>query len=188
MFRPLRNRARAARAQAASPLSAGQIEVLAKANDLVKNGQSGQAAPLFAELARELENTQHPRAAANLHAQAAHAFANANDAQGSLLHARAALTLFIQNRMLVRAPTFYNNIIRKLSNKGLQAAADTLKNEFGGQIGKLPTPRQGTGPSPAAQPGKLPGSCPKCGAPVHGSASVGEELECDYCGTAIRAE
>ena len=111
MFRPLRNRA-----QGTSPLSASQIEVLAKANDLVKNGRSGQAAPLFAELARELENTQHPRAAANLHAQAAHAFANNNDAQDSLLHARAALTLFIQNRMVMRAPVFYNNITRKLNN------------------------------------------------------------------------
>ena len=183
MFRPLRNRA-----QGINPLSASQIEVLAKANDLVKNGQSGQAAPLFAELAREMENTQHPRMAANLHAQAAHAFANNNDAQGSLLHARAALSAFIQNRMVMRTPKFYANITRKLSSNGMQAAADTLQTEFGGQIGQLPVARQVAAAGPAAKPGRLPSNCPKCGAPVHGSASVGDELECDYCGTAISAE
>lgn len=183
MFRPLRNQARGV-----NPLSASQIEVLAKANDLVKNGQSGQAAPLFAELAKEMESSQHPRMAANLHAQAAHACANNNDPQGSLLQARAALTLFIQNRMVMRLPVFYNNITRKLSNKGMQQAADALQKEFGGQIGKLPAQAPAQASGARAQPGRLPSNCPKCGAPVHGSASVDEELECDYCGTAIRAE
>ena len=71
----------------------------------------------------------------------------------------------------------------------MQPAAEALQKEFGGQIGKLPAPQQAAGPDrSAAQPGKLPSNCPKCGAPVHGSASMGDELECDYCGTALRAE
>ena len=48
-------------------LSASQIEVLAKANQLVSNNNSTDAAPLYAELARELDGNR-PRAAANLHA------------------------------------------------------------------------------------------------------------------------
>ena len=180
MFRPLRNLARRN-----NPLNASQIEVLARANELVRNGQSAQAAPLFVELAREMEASQHPRMAANLHAQAAHTYANNSDGQGALTHARAALTLFIQYQMVQRAPIFYGNITRKLSAKGLQPAADALQKEFGGRIGTFPAP---VASGPARRPGRLPANCPKCGAPVHGSVSAGEEMECDYCGTGIRAD
>ena len=53
--------------------------------------------PLFANLATEMETILHPRRAANLHAQAAHAYADSQNEQAALNQARLALNLFIQN-------------------------------------------------------------------------------------------
>ena len=49
-------------------LSASQIEVLTRANHLVAGNNPSDAAPLFAELGRELD-VSRPRRAANLHAR-----------------------------------------------------------------------------------------------------------------------
>ncbi|MFZ1040693.1 MAG: hypothetical protein WCA79_20945 [Anaerolineales bacterium] len=165
-------------------LSASQIEVLAKANQMVANGNSAGAAPFYAELARELD-VPHPRRAANLHARAAHAYADAGNEQLALAQARAALTMFIQYRMLNRTPVFFTNITRKFNNKGMKNSASALQNEFGNRVGPMP-------PQPApgsAKRGILPTNCPKCGAPVHGDEATWIDnltAECDYCGAAIR--
>ncbi len=103
-------------------LSAAQIEVLAKANQLAANNNSADAAPLYAELARELD-VPRPRRAANLHARAAHAYADAGNEQLALAQARAALTMFIQYRMINRTPVFFANITRKFNNKGMKNSA-----------------------------------------------------------------
>ena len=100
-------------------LSASQIEVLAKANQLAANNNSADAAPLYTELARELDAT-HPRRAANLHARAAHSYADAGNEQLALAQARAGLTMFIQYRMINRTPVFFANITRKFNNKGMK--------------------------------------------------------------------
>ena len=165
-------------------LSASQIEVLAKANQLVANNNSADAAPLYAELARELDGNR-PRAAANLHARAAHAYADSGNEQLALTQARAALTLFIQYRMINRTPVFFANITRKFNNKGMKNSASALQNEFGNRVGSVPPqPAQGS-----LKRGVLPTNCPKCGAPIHGDeANWIDNLtaECDYCGASIR--
>jgi hypothetical protein len=180
MFRPFRPSAQNA------PLNAPQIEVLAKANQLVQVGKPGEAAPLFAQLARDLDST-HPRRAAILHASAAHTYADSADPNLALTQARAALTMFTQYKMMLRAPRFYSNILRKFNDKGMKDAANAIQNEFGGQIGSLPAQ------APAmkqAKRGSLPTNCPKCGAPVHSADAswIDEQTaECDYCGSSIRA-
>jgi hypothetical protein len=165
-------------------LSASQIEVLAKANQLAVNNNSADAAPLYAELARELD-VPHPRRGANLHARSAHAYADAGNEQLALVQARAALTMFIQYRMINRTPVFFANITRKFNNKGMKNSTTALQNEFGNRVGQMP-------PQPApgsAKRGVLPTNCPKCGAPVHGDETTWIDnltAECDYCGAAIR--
>jgi hypothetical protein len=56
-----------------------EMAQLQNANRLMASGQPEKAAPIFLQLARELQTTQHPRKAANLHAQASHAFADARE-------------------------------------------------------------------------------------------------------------
>jgi hypothetical protein len=165
-------------------LSASQIEVLAKANQLAAANNPAEAAPLYAELARELD-VPRPRRAANLHSRAAHAYADAGNEQLALAQARAALTMFIQYRMINRTPVFFANITRKFNNKGMKNSAAALQNEFGNRVGPLPP-----APAPGAAPhGLLPTNCPKCGGPVHGDEANwidNQTAECDYCGAAIR--
>lgn len=180
MFRRLRNNA-----VNASPLGPAQMQALNQANQLLVNGQPVLAAPIFAQLAGNMETSNHPRRAANLHAQAAHAFADANEEQAALTQARRALTLFIQYQMVRRTPVFYANITHKFTNKGMKTSADALAKEFGATVGSLPVPAPA-----AASHGVLPTNCPKCGAPIHSSDANwvdANTAECDYCGASIRA-
>ena len=181
MFRRMRNPA-----LNADPLNPAQLQLLSQANQFLAGAQPGQAAPLYARLAGAMETSKHPRRAANLHAQAAHAYADNNAEQSALAHARSALNLFIQYQMVRRTPVFYANITRKLNAHGMKTAADALAQEFGGKVGALPA-----APAAPAQHGRLPTNCPKCGAPLHASDATwvdADTAECDYCGVSIRAE
>ncbi|HUI88765.1 MAG TPA: hypothetical protein VLX61_08555 [Anaerolineales bacterium] len=165
-------------------LSASQIEVLARANQMVATNNPAGAAPLYTELARELDGNR-PRPAANLHARAAHAYADSGNEQLALAQARTALTMFIQYRMINRTPVFFANITRKLNNKGMKNSASALQNEFGNRVGPMPPP-PAQGP---ARRGALPTNCPKCGAPIHSDEATwidNQTAECDYCGASIR--
>jgi len=169
------------------PLNPANMALLVQANRSMAGGNPGEAAPLFAQLAQNMETNQHPRRAANFHAMAAHAFADSNSEQGALEHARAALQLFLQYQMNQRTPMFFTNITRKMNDRGMHGAADQLEKEFGGQVKKLPA-------APAADKslhhGVLPTNCTKCGAPIHSNEAnwVDENtVECEYCGVLIRS-
>jgi hypothetical protein len=174
------------------PLGPDQLALLQQANRLMANGQAGTAAPLFAQLAAQMEATKHSRRAANLHARAAHAFADSQAGQLALGQARSALNLFIANGMALRVPMFYSNITRKLNNHDMQNAAQALQQEYGGRLGTGPArPALAASRAQARRRGSLPTSCPKCGAPVHGGEANWVDdntAECDYCGALIRAE
>ncbi|MGB8214476.1 MAG: hypothetical protein WCE68_13040 [Anaerolineales bacterium] len=170
----------------AGPLGPGQLQALNQANQLVANGQPALAAPIFASLASAMEKENHPRRAANLHAQAAHAYADSRQEQPALAQARTALNLFIQYQMNQRTPMFYGNITRKLTNHGLAGAAQALAQEYGGRVGAIPA----AAPAPKHH-GALPTNCPKCGAPLHSNEATWIDditVECAYCGVSIRAE
>ena len=182
MFRRFRNRA-----FQPNPLQPAQMQILNQANRLAANGQPGQAAPLFADVAGRMEATQHPRRAANLHALAAHAYADSHNEQAALEQARAALILFIQYQMVRRTPVFYGNITNKFTKNSMPTASATLAKEFGTRVGPMPAPVSPT----AGGHDRLPTNCSKCGAPIHAAESnwVDEDtVECDYCGSLIRAE
>ncbi|HEX7619922.1 MAG TPA: hypothetical protein VF359_01845 [Anaerolineales bacterium] len=170
----------------ASTINPDQMQTLSKANQLIASGLPGQAAPLFAKVASEMETAAHPRRAANLHAQAAHAYADSQNEQAALNHSRIALNLFIQSQMANRTSVFYVNITHKFTNKGMKSAADTLIREFGSKVGSVPA-REVTAP-PLRQ---LPTNCPKCSAPIHkndASWMDDQTIECDFCGSLIKAE
>lgn len=169
------------------PLDPPHRQVQVEANHLTAQGKPGQAAPLFAKLA-EVEKANHPRRAANLHAQAAHAFADSQQGPAALLQARAALRLFLKYQMIERAPVFFANITRKLNNKGMKNAADALVGEFGSRIAALPVVVTTTA---AQKHGIPPTNCPQCGAAVHGERAKwidSDTVECEYCGSPIRSE
>ena len=173
------------------PLDPPQRQIQIQANQLVAHGKPGQAAHLFAQLA-EVESP-NPQRAANLHAQAALAFANDQQGPAALLQARAALHLFLKHHLTQRAPVFYANITRTLNNKGLNPAAEALASEFGAQIAAPAAAAAPAGPSTAQKHAlvAMPTNCPKCGAPIHVDQAKwvdANTVECEYCGTQIRPE
>lgn len=80
MFRPYRNRQ-----NWRLNFSPEQIQTALKANQFLSAGKFNEAAPLFARLAKDMQDNHHPRLAANLHAQAAHAYADSQDEQAALI-------------------------------------------------------------------------------------------------------
>ena len=168
-----------------NPLTDAQMATLVRANQWITNTQPGQAAPLYAALAVQMENSSHPRRAANLHARAAHAYADSQAEALALAHAQAALRLFIRWQMTARTPVFYANITRKLTNRGMPSAAAALQKEFGAAAVGMPAVQ------PAAQHGSLPTACPKCGAPLRSDEATwvdAQTAECDFCGALVKAE
>ena len=165
-------------------LDADQLRALAEANQLMENGQPSLAAPLFANLAAGLD-APRPRRAANIHARAAHAFADSGQEQPALAQARSALKMFIQYNMLQRTPVFYANIRHKFNAKNMPNAARSLETEFKIPSGPLPVAA-----APSKKHGQLPTNCPKCGAPLRASEAewIDENtIECSYCGAGIRS-
>jgi len=172
----------------AIPLTADQFSVLLKANQLISDDKPSDAGPLFADVADELQRSNHPRRAANLYARAAHAFADGNNEHAALVYARKALALFIQFKMVRRTSIFFTNITRKMTAKGMRVAADQLQREYGAQIAVQPVEPQQEN---RQTHGMLPTNCPKCGATVHSDEVDWVDdntVECEYCGTRIRIE
>jgi hypothetical protein len=181
MFRPYRNRQ-----NWQMNLSPGQLATAMKANRFMNAGKTGEAAPLFANLAHEMEIAPHPRRAANLHAQAAHAFAGSGNESNALAQAKSALSLFIQYQMTERTSRFYTNITRKLSQRGMVNAALTLQKDFAGLAGPIPNNLSSAQRQPQ---GNLPPACTQCGAPLRSDEIDWVDdrtVECGYCGALIK--
>lgn len=178
-----------------SVLTPDQLTLLTQANQLVSQGKHFEGAQVFAMLAVELESSQHPLQAANLHALAALTYIDASAgtveihlaaeiAVQALSQARLALNLFINQKMNDRTRRFYSTVIRKLQSEDMKLAIMALKSEFG---------RYGTSPLSlmpyAIYPTRnLPLACSYCAAPIHGDEIVwldGQKAVCAYCGGLI---
>jgi hypothetical protein len=167
-----------------SALLPSQQQTYNEAKRLLENGKPAQAAPLFAKLAEVLTSAGQPRRAANLHSQAALAFARSRNEIPALTQARAALTFFLQHQVIQQATVFYTELNRELIKRGMQKAADTLAAEFASKLGPLPTPVT----SRAGQIARMPANCPNCGAPIRSSEvhwTEANTAECAYCGTPL---
>jgi hypothetical protein len=182
MFRRFRNSG-----PRGGPLGGGPLAKLQQANRLMMEGRFVEAGDLLAQLAKGAQTNNHPRRAAELHARAAHSYADGSQQEPALAEARSALSLFLQFQMAHRAPVFLANITRKLSEREMATAAEELKREFGSRVGPMPAVQAGADP----QRGHLPTSCPQCGAPMNPKEVDWVDAataECRYCGSMVRTE
>jgi hypothetical protein len=159
-------------------------EEFIRASRLLASGQPEQAAILFTRLANQMEALGRPRQSANLHAQAAHAWLDAGNETHALGQARMALELFARQGMGRRAYEFKTGFASHLRERKAQDAAQRFEQETGFPLT----------PPPAAEPqprrGKLPSTCPQCGAPVRGDLAEwidDNSAVCDFCGSTIAA-
>ena len=167
-------------------LNQGQLDILSRANRQVASKKPGEAARLFAQLATEMEATDHQRRAANYHALAAHSFVDAQDEKRALVHSQSALNLFFEYQMVRRIGHFYPNIIEKLHTHNMLQAVTTLQEEFGEKIGALPAPAPTT---ESVNKDRLPAVCSKCGSPIHSAGVIwidDQSVECIYCGSLLQ--
>ena len=161
-----------------------QINEVMRANRLLQSGRFDQAAVEYFQLANKLERIGKPRQSANMHAQAALAWAKAGNEERALNQANIALRQFTLLRM--------------------QRRIYELKTEFEETLhpGKTPSPVPlapdpkftaspvTSSPGATQQRGKLPAVCPKCGAPVRSDEVEwvdNSSAECDFCGTIIQS-
>jgi len=166
-----------------SALQPSEQRRLEEANFYLENNKPAQAAPIFAKLAEVLESAKQPKRAANLHSQAAIAFARSRN-DSALLQARAALSLLLQYKLSQQAAAFYKDLLREFTKRGMKSAAEALSKEFGDNIPQATPPD-----SRAAQLNRLPSNCPNCGASLRQSDvkwTDANTIECGFCGTPVR--
>jgi hypothetical protein len=178
-FRPLR---------AQQMLGALEMSRLREANELMATGQPEKAASVFLQLARQMQSSQHPRKAANLHAMAANAFADAKQEAPALQQAQVALRFFLQLQMMPRVAQFYGNIRNKMNQNGMSASVADLEKEFGNALANLPAHPMGSQQTNARH---LPTSCPKCGAALRSDEVEwldASTASCSFCGSVIATE
>jgi hypothetical protein len=155
---------------------------LDEANQLYKDGKPGQAAPLFARIAEVLTANRQAQRAANLHAQAAQAFAESSNESAALTQARSALNIFLKLKMDKRTQYFYTSFSKELTRRGMNHTAETFAKEFAARVSR-------TASAVSSAAARLPANCPQCGAPVRIMDAQGldaSKIECVYCGTPIR--
>ena len=166
-----------------SALQPSEQRRLEEANFYLENNKPAQAAPIFAKLAEVRESSRQPKRAANLHSQAAIAFARSRN-EAALMQGRAAMSLLLQYKLEQQAAAFYKDLMREFTKRGMKSAAEALAKEFGEHVPEA-TPLDPR----AAQLNRLPSNCPNCGASLRQSDVKWTDagvIECGFCGTPIR--
>jgi len=168
-----------------SPLDIEKKTQLIKAYNYFSKSEYWLAGKTFATLALKMEKDNQLRWAAEIHACAANAFANAGLEPATLSHSKTAINLFIQNHMNRNSVEFYKVIMNKLTHKGMITAANTLMNKYG--LANIKEIRKGQNKFRPKKT-KLPSNCPQCGAPINPLKVFWLDsctVECNYCGISI---
>lgn len=155
-----------------------------RANQLFQMGQYETAAVEYAQLAHRMERIGKPRQAANLHAQAALAWAKAGIEPRANNQANMAFSQFTLLGMKQRMNEF-----RTQFNQALHPnTADQKENP---PLEPVENNQQTTHiPASTVRHGRLPSVCSHCGAPVRSTEVEwidDSSAECDFCGAILQA-
>jgi hypothetical protein len=161
-----------------------------EANASFDSGEYAEAAEGYSHLAELAQDFNRPRRVVQLYLRTFESWCKAKQGGNALKAAKAALNVAsARPRAAARIAT---EVIAELKANGFHAEASSLTNEvnnllsgFGLSLANA-TPADST-PAAAPRQYKFPTTCPQCGGRL--PRSFGEdELECDYCGSVIRAE
>ncbi len=156
-----------------------------RANQLFQLGQFENAALEFIQLAHRMERTGKPRQAANLHAQAALAWAKAGIEPRAMNQANIAFSQFTLLGMKQRITEFKTQLDQALHPESI------LKNDAVRDEPRKTAQTAAVFPPIINQRGKLPAVCSQCGAPVRSDEVEwidDASAECDFCGAVLQAE
>lgn len=166
-------------------------EAFDDAVELYDSGNYADAAERFAHLAEMAQNFNRPRRTVQLRMRACDAWLKAKQPANAVRHARTAIGIVTGSGRPKVALNMARQVIDDLHAAGYAAEAKAFAKEIndrlagqGLSLAPGPTVEQSQA---AARRGALPGVCPQCGGRLPRSFGE-EEIECDYCGSVIRAE
>lgn len=172
----------------------GVRQALGEARQHLLDGQPLQAAAIYDRLALEAYNHGRPRPGVQMDLEAARAFLAGGDAVSAQQRALRALRFVLQVGRPVSVLPLIGRIMVYLESQGQTAEAQQFRAEVDKLLGErglaFDAVRQAAPVAPA-KPGKLPGQCPACGAPLHPDELewVGDDrVTCAFCGSIVVAE
>lgn len=167
-------------------------QLLDEANRLFDSGQFAPAADMLTQLAEGAEAHGMPRRAAQLHLRAGQAYMKSRNAVAAVGHARQALAIFAGVGMAGRVAAVLPRLIAELRAAGFQAEADSFEREANEKLAAhglaLSHNQPATAPASSSRTLSQPTKCPQCGAQLRWLDREDDEMECEYCGTIVRAE
>jgi hypothetical protein len=167
-------------------------EAFDDAVDLYDSGQYNDAGERFAHLAEMAQNFNRPRRTVQLRMRACDAWLKAKQPANAVRHARTAIGMVAGAGRLKVAVNIARQVIEDLRADGYASEANAFTKEINDRlavhgVSLAQSPAVEQSPQPAPQRGTLPSVCPQCSGRL--PRSFGEdEIECDYCGSVIRAE
>ncbi len=156
--------------------------VLQQANQLMADGEYGEASALFAELGQRAED-RFPHRAPFLFIEAGRAAILGGDAKAGVAHLCRGLTIFSSQGRIHRMRVVGERAINELQSRGLKTEAAEIAALLGDN-----SPAEIPAEAPAKRP-VLPTHCPSCGAGVRPDEVEWLDdvtAECAYCGSPVR--
>ncbi len=161
-----------------------------EASQLFDNGQYQEAAEGFAELATSATQFSRPRRVVQLHLRAYEAWLAAKQPANAVTEARSAINAAVSVRPR-KAARITQQVIEDLRAAGYTQEAEAFAKELNaglmGQAFSVPVGPASPAATEKTPAPKLPSMCPQCGGRLP-RAYGDDEVECDYCGSVIRAE
>jgi hypothetical protein len=173
-------------------LVADAREIFNDAKELYDSGRYADAAERFAHLAALSQNFGRPRRTVQLRMHAYEAWLKAKQPSNALLHVRTAIAMVLGAGRPKVALQMARQIVEDLQMAGYKTEAATFAKEVNERLAahglSLATKAPAGAPAKTApQPKQLPTTCPQCGGRLP-RAYEENEVECDYCGSIVRAE
>lgn len=153
--------------------AAAHQQMLRRAFQAQESDDPAALAKTFSELAAQAARNGHPRQAANLHAQSAHRWLDANNIENAQTQADLALSVFKELGMKKRLLEFQTRFEAHKQQPG-KIMNDNMEDE------------KRTKPAASLS---LPSFCSQCGAPLRSDEVEWidqQSAECGFCGSVIK--
>ena len=161
--------------------------MLRRAHELMAAGNYAAAAEAFETLARAGEARGHPKTG-QMFLQAGRARIFAEQAAAGFAHLKRGLALMADRPLQLQKVG--ERVVAELDERGMSAEAQEIRQWLASRSPVQNEATRGGAALPAKKP-ILPTKCPECGGAVRADEADWIDdvtVECDYCGSPIRAE
>lgn len=169
------------------PMAGGPLTALRRAHRMMENGRHGEAAVIFERLAYGARDLGMELRAPNLFVKGALAYYLAGNPQMGMKLFGDGLGMLAQAGLRERLVRLGSRTVAELEGAGFHEDARAAQALLDGKLAGAAVEGE-AGEPPGGQTGRLPATCPGCGAIVHADEVewVDEyNAECAYCGRSL---